>query len=267
MALVLKMEKKWKAFLEDDKAASLPLNPMDRSTRIFVHHYSDFWNLKTESFDPEPRRYIHCVKLVETHMPRPLLSDATRMWRGPTTAVNVSLDELPRGPTSRVADSQQTAGEFSKSREIPPPPDRVPLPLMPRTLTPGQQKSETNAQVNEDGGEEFAASRFVSLLAERERPKITLAKRTVPLELPPFQPPTTEITSAAEIQLRRARVAEKERRQKEAEERKRLAMEAVFASDDEGGDHGDDGKAVDTASTWSDWDEPEPVYRGSDSEE
>ena len=266
MSLALKVEKKWKAFLVDDKAASLPLYPMDRATRIFVHHYSDFWNLKTESFDPEPRRYIHCVKLPETHMPHPLLSDAARKWRGPAAAVStVSLADLPRGPSASLVHSQQTAGEPSKSREIPPPPERVPLPLQPRTLAPGEQKEETRSlgllAVNEHDEEPLASSRFTSLIEERERPKISLAKRTVPLELPPFQPRAMESNSEAEIQQRRARLTELERRKKEAEERKRRALEDVFASDDE------DDETADAASNGSDWDEPEAVYQGSDSEE
>ena len=265
MGLVLKVEKKWKAFLVDDKAASLPLYPMDRATRIFVHHYSDFWNLKTESFDPEPRRYIHCVKLPETHMPRPLLSDAAREWRGPSAVPTVSLADLPRGPSASLANSQQTAGEPSKSREIPPPPERVPLPLQPRTLALGEHKEDIGSlgvlDVNEHDGDILASGRFTSLAEGRERPKIALAKRTVPLELPPFQPRTIESNSEAEIQQRRARLTEIERRKKEAEERKRRALEDVFASDDE------DDDTADAASTGSAWEEPEAVYQGSDSDD
>jgi R3H domain len=76
MPLLLKLEKKWKTFLVDDTSASLSLYPMDKPGRKLVHHYAEFWNLKTESFDPEPKRYVHCVKLPSTHMPHPLLSNA-----------------------------------------------------------------------------------------------------------------------------------------------------------------------------------------------
>ena len=48
MPLVLKVEKKWLKFLQDDTSASLPLSRMDKPTRIFVHHYSDFWFLHTQ---------------------------------------------------------------------------------------------------------------------------------------------------------------------------------------------------------------------------
>lgn len=78
MQLLLKLEKRWKAFLEDDKAASLSLYPTDKPGRKLIHHYAEFWSLKTESFDPEPKRYVHCNKLPNTHMPRPLLSNAIR---------------------------------------------------------------------------------------------------------------------------------------------------------------------------------------------
>jgi len=282
MGLALKIEKKWKAFLEDDKSASLPLYPMDRATRTFVHHYSDFWNLKTESFDPEPQRYIHCVKLPDTHMPRPLLSDAARKWRGPATSLMsnsgpalVSIADLPRGPAGVVADSQQAAGEPSKSREIPPPPERVPLPLQPRSLSHGEQQDTTESSYKTTsflGGERYEtdqsvviADRFAPLLEERTRPKIELAKRTIPLELPPFQPPTTQAnTSEAELLHRRLRLAEIEKRKKETEERKRQVLEDAFASDDE---EDDEEKSDDAASAGSDWDQPDATYQGSDGED
>ena len=190
MGLVEKVEKKWKNFLSDDSSASMPLNPMDRPSRTFVHEYSDYWKLRTESFDPEPKRYIHCVKMLDTHTPHPLLSDAARNWRGPT--------QLPRMPAASAAlaisdhPTQQTAGQSASSREIPPPPDRVPLPLKPRSVVvslgdgglsgTGKTGKDIRAVETQSSSDATAtSSRFGSLFTGRERPKLELTKRTVPL--------------------------------------------------------------------------------------
>jgi hypothetical protein len=248
--LVLKLEKKWKAFLADDKAASIPLNPMEKKTRIIVHHYSDFWNLRTESFDPEPKRYIHCVKMLDTHMPHPLLSDVARNWRGPP----------PQGRLGEVRHnnntSQQTAGQSTKSREIPPPPERVPLPLKPRSLAPGEQKADRIPLTTEEGVTDSSNARFGSLFDGRERPKLELAKRTVPREIPEFEP-EKGFDFAADRLEREVKQEEKARKEREAADEKRRALEDAFASDDEGGGQ----------SSGSEWEEPEALYTGSDIEE
>jgi len=46
MDTVLKVERKWKAFLAD--VPSMPLNRMDRPTRAMVHEYLDYWKLRTK---------------------------------------------------------------------------------------------------------------------------------------------------------------------------------------------------------------------------
>ncbi|CAB9505857.1 R3H domain [Seminavis robusta] len=199
MGALLKLEKKWKSFLEDDKAASLPLNHMDRPMRAFVHEYSDYWKLHTESFDKEPKRYIHCVKLLDTGAPYPLLSDAARHWRGPTGA-GISLG---RG--------QQTAGQDTWGSEV-----RAPI------VTDLSAAAPTN-------------SRAAALTSAR--PKLELKERTLPLELPPFEPPTktSELEAESEEQIRRRklRMEEQKRKEQEREERKQRALEAAFASDSE----------------------------------
>jgi hypothetical protein len=227
---VLKLEKKLKSFLMDDKAASLPLNPMDKATRAMVHQYAEFWNIKTESFDPEPERYINCVKMLETHTPYPLLSDATKNWRRP----------LPEVSKSFISDhtSQQTAGQVSKSREL------------------------------QIGIAEVANSRFDGLL-EKERPKLELAPRTVPLELPPFELQQQKEAAAAydaaeDLKRQQERLEEKRRRKREAEERKKRLLEQVFASDDEE-DGSKSGEAINDSDSWGD--EPEALFTGSDDEE
>lgn len=155
MPQVLKLERKWTTFLEDDTAASCPLKAMDRPARKFTHEYSDYWNLHTESFDPEPKRYVHCVKLLETQSPSPLLSQAVRTWRGPTTQMttvnhiegpsdNRSITATATSMGASDAAAQQTAGQVTMSTAPPVPrgalhlPEgRIPLKLEPRTLPHG----------------------------------------------------------------------------------------------------------------------------------
>jgi hypothetical protein len=267
IALLLKIEKRWKAFLADDSAASLPLNCMDRPSRKFVHAYSDFWKLRTESFDPEPKRYIHCVKMLDTYTPYPLLSDAARNWRGPTPQLDIST--LPTGPDmtrfDQVSDhpSQQTAGQITKSREMPPAPDRVPLPLKPRSQVPLDEAARPVSTAAAAESQPIS-TRFDSLFIGRERQTLDLTKRSIPLEIPPFQPQKEIFNIAEDIQARQMRLQEKSQKDREETEKKRRALEDVFASDSEdekefgrrGGGNDDD----------SDWEEPKPLYSGSDEE-
>lgn len=217
MTVLLKVERKWRTFLEDDKAASLPLNKMDRPTRKLVHEYSDYWKLQTESFDYEPKRYIHCVKLLDTSSPYPLLSDAARRWRGPTGNISSLEHSL----------QHQTAGQDTS------------------------------------GGEVASNSRAAALMPER--PKLELKERTLPAELPPFQPPVMESEQQGEDadELLRRRDARERKKKDEKEERellKRRTLEAAFASDSEHESLGEVDADVE-------WEEAEALYVGSDDEE
>lgn len=228
MPLVLKVEKKWKAFLADDSAASLPLNAMDRPARKFVHHYSDFWKLRTESFDPEPRRYIHCVKMADTVMPHPLLSDAVRNWRGPTAPIT----KIESDPAIHQPAGQTTSSEEAK-----------------RSLG-GETAAPLDAPLN---------SRFDALASEpKERPKLELAKRTVPLELPPFEPPK-DYNLADEMKKSEERLKEKQKKEREAAERHQKALAAAFASDSEE-------EEEEREDSEDEWQETAPVFDGEDDE-
>jgi hypothetical protein len=252
---LLKLEKKWKTFLADDTAASLPLSKMDRQTRSFVHEYSDYWNLQTESFDPEPNRYINCVKLRDTRAPYPLLSEAIRMNQRPLLRGKEQLSEQSTAPTASVA-----------GRSMPPPPERKPLPLKPRTVTDSSSTIAKNG-VSISGApsrtmtDDISSSRFSSLADGRERPKLQLAKRSIPLELPPFEP-QKGVNIAEELERQRQREAARLLKEKELEEKRQRALEAAFASDDEDNDvHTRDLEDDD-----SEWEEKEPEYQGSDDE-
>lgn len=236
LEFLLKLEKKWKAWLQDDTAASLPLSKMDRSTRILVHEYSDFWKLHTESFDPEPRRYIHCVKLRDTAAPNPLLSVVVRNWRGPIH-------------------EQQTAGQ--SPREFPPPPEREKLQLKPRSMTP----TEASARLASAATPFEKNVRSDELFVGRERPRLELAPRTLPTELPPMEK-VYSLAEEREMQLKLRK--EEENRQAEKERLKRRALESAFASDDEEGSI----KSHDSAE-WEEFDDTmlEPAYVASDGED
>ena len=223
LGLLTKLERRWKLFLEDDKAASLPLWPMDRPARAFVHEYSDYWRLNTESFDPEPKRYIHCVKLLDTRSPRTLLSEAARCWKGPSTGKQLlDLEDLPRASKASSSDHhlQQTAGQAT-------------------TQTVISQRWEGLGKTSSP---------------PRERPKLELQKRTLPLELPPFEPPTTatlDYFNSEERKLRQERMEEKARKEREQVEAKRRALQDAFASDDEDDNNGKTGSNGDDDSEWT----------------
>lgn len=245
MGITLKLEKKWATFLTDDTAASLPMNKMDRPLRAFVHTYSDYWKLHTESFDPEPNRYIHCVKLRDTSAPRPLLSEAARKWRGPRPVIVELTDHAVK----------QTAGQTP--REFPPAPEREPLQLKPRSIyanpTPlgyaAQAEAESEAQLN---------TRSDELFSGRERPKLKLANRTLPTELPRLE---KAYGLAEERERQKATREDQLRLERREEEKKRRILESAFASDDE-----EKSIMSHDSEEWGDLD-AEEVYSGSEDEE
>lgn len=276
--VLLKLEKKWKAFLADDSAASLPLYPMIRSIRAFVHEYAEYWKLHTESFDPEPKRYIHCVKLRETSAPHPLLTDALRNWRpGQQAPHYVNTHGIDHS-------QQQTTGQPTRgSRELPAGPSRVPLSLLPRTGA-GIEHQPTNQRLSTVGSlggapsrsmvETDAAttnSRFSALFVnDRERPKLDLQKRTLPLEIPPASLAVANgQDTLATASRMRDRMQSKAQREQMALERKQRAIAAAFDSDDD--DDDDNGHAIQKrghsnydSGSESDWEEQTPAFIGND---
>ena len=263
MTEVLKLERKWKTFLADDKSSSQPLRAMPRDLRKFCHEYSDFWNLHTESFDPEPRRYIHCTKMRDTSAPHPLLSEAARKWKGPGTGAPAlppvrpaSQDDIGghQPPPPSISGHGATAREFTVTEE------RKPLKLEPRTLPPGQVLAEENGAKANDKDEwedHEPAERFSSLaLGEKERTKLNLAPRTKPLELPVYQQNQKFDAAKTRERIERER-KEKQEKQRKKEEKKRNILASAFASDSEDEDSGSDS---------SDWGEQEAVFEGSDGE-
>lgn len=261
MDFLLKLEKRWKRFLNDDKAASLPLNRMNRSARKFVHEYAEFWKLKTESFDPEPNRYIHCVKLQDTRMPQPLLSAIARSWRGPSS---LPLPDATRTIASVMNDhtSHQTAGQTSRST-LEAPVSRPPIAAKLRSATAmSSSKGDLVAL-----GETAVQNSRSGVLMDKERRQLKLLPRSVPLELPPFeeqlqQEAATALDLDEDLRRRQVRLEEKRIRERDIEQKKKKTLEDAFASDDER-DLRDNGLSNDDED--SEWgDEPEALYIGND---
>lgn len=259
MGLLLKVEKKLIKFLADDAAPSLPLNPMDRPSRAMVYEYLEYWKLQAQSYDPEPKRYIHCTKTLDTCAPYPLLSDAVRDWRGPRPVIA----SLPSPvPTSAI-------GTTRPGREIPAPPQRTPLPLKPRSSSVDRSDTREVAVGVSIGGAPTRSrlaetalqgtnSRVEPLVSQRERPKLQLAQRSLPLELPPYVPPQ-KFDVSEELQRRQERMQVQAQKEQDRIQQQQAALEAAFASDDESGGGGDDSE--------SDWDEQEALYASSSEED
>ena len=181
MVELLKVEKQWKRFLSDDREASCSLKPMARPLRKFIHEYSDFWRLHTESFDPEGRRYIYCAKLADTCAPYPSLSEAARKWRGPTAGPNTDTDMLLNLPTGPAPKPITTPDGWRTEQ-------RVRLKLAPRTVTIDQYAppASTSGMVRSTStpflsmtGERPPPPRFADL-HNKERPRLQLTKRSIP---------------------------------------------------------------------------------------
>lgn len=259
MTELLRLEKKWLSFLKDDKSASCSLKPMDKPTRKFVHEYSDFWSMHTQSFDPQPNRYVHCVKLLETRAPRPLLSEVARTWRGSVPPKVIAHVKEPTIPMEHMEGEDSIV---SSTREFLRTDERTPLRLEPRSLASGVMPPpgamfdldvESRAASKNDLVSQ-PAPRFAPLLAERERPKLNLQPRTKPLELPKYQPPKKSMYSEISNNLDMHRQAEVEKKNLQDEKNKNIfAALASDASDEEGSD--------------SDWEVGEALVKVSDDEE
>ena len=102
---------------------------------------------------------------------------------------------------------------------------------------------------------------------DKERPQLKLLKRSVPLELPPFEEQLqleamTALALDEDLRRRQVRLEEKRRREREFEQKKKQVLEDAFASDDES-----DGKRAGSSDSDSEWgDDQEPLYIGSDEE-
>jgi len=281
MTELLKVEKIWKKFLADDREASCSLRPMDRPLRKFIHEYSDFWKLHTQSFDPEGKRYIHCGKLMDTAMPYPLLSEAVKKWRGPApgsllppvpTQTTMQLPNQPQAkPQSQSQPQTQPANTEGWATE-----QRVPLKLTPRTIAEGApppppssggMTRSSSTPFLSMTGEKPPPPRFADL-HEKERPKLQLAPRTIPVEGGGAEYPQQQ--RELDMEAKKRELARMQRRENKAKkeranmEKKRAILESAFASDDDDDDDG--GGSIGASSSSSDWFEGDAAFDASDDE-
>lgn len=252
---ILKLEKRWITFLKDDTSPSLSLRPMARPLRKIVHEYSDFWKLQTESFDPEPKRYIHCIKLLDTQAPRPLLSEAVKLSR--------SSNAAPRPVATATLDTAVKTTEALDSSLLSSPPlpiveQAVPLPPRSTSVPQGAifERDDLVAKISAvvpyglplsiTAAPNFPVnpnSRFSGL--DRPRQKLNLAPRTIPQELPPFEGVSNPISQ---------RVQQKEAKRKVREAIHQNLIAKAFDSES------------DSLESSSDWEVGEAKY-GSSSDE
>ena len=113
------LERRWCELISDRTTPSCQLKPMARAIRTIVHEYSDTWKLHTCSYDPEPRRYISCVKMRDTQVPKMLLSEAARAWDGrplPQTSEAEPAPSVPRRSSSPPPNSNSRPRSSSDGR-------------------------------------------------------------------------------------------------------------------------------------------------------
>mmetsp|Transcript_10549 Transcript_10549/g.13713 ORF Transcript_10549/g.13713 Transcript_10549/m.13713 type:complete len:850 (-) Transcript_10549:53-2602(-) len=142
IGLILKIERRWKLFLKDDKLMSFQCNPMSKPLRRLIHEYSDFWFLQTQSFDPQPKRYVNCVKTVETKVPHPLLSDSVRSWRGNSETTTALVEQKFISEDVKLDGKVRECGDDMKLRSK--------LVLAPRTLPLDMPPLKLERQVVDD---------------------------------------------------------------------------------------------------------------------
>ena len=198
MDLIRKLEKRWVSFLKDDNTRSFQCNPMPRHLRRLVHEYSDYWFLHTESFDPQPKRYVNCVKTMNTKVPNPLLSVVVSSWRGPRSISN-PLDDNNNGKSFLG-----TATDHFSDNTI-----------------------EDDLNI--------------------ERPKLKLASRTLPTDLPPFKTEKQKREEAL-VERLKAQEEENERRKQEKTSMSHDTIFDAFADENSSQDNDDDSSVWTTES-------------------
>jgi len=73
---VKRIERRLSELINDQRATSVSLKAMPRAQRALVHEFVEFYGLRSESHDAEPRRYVRVIKTSMSSEPVPLLSRA-----------------------------------------------------------------------------------------------------------------------------------------------------------------------------------------------
>lgn len=75
---LIKVEQKMNMLISDAKMSSLQLKPMAKAQRDVVHWLAKYYFLRSNEYEPEPKRYVSIVKTPQSFIPSPLLSQASK---------------------------------------------------------------------------------------------------------------------------------------------------------------------------------------------
>jgi len=173
MDMVLKVELKWKAFLADHTATSMPLNCMDSPMHAMVHEYSDVLESAHGKFWSRTKTLYQLCQVV---------------WHKSTLSALVRCGLQLARASHRWWFAAEKAGQSTSGMwSSPLPPIRVPLPLkmhsdttataaMPETTGMALQGAPHRSISDDDAIKE--GYHFVALTTEREHPKLELQSAT-----------------------------------------------------------------------------------------
>ena len=117
---VVRMERQLEQFLGLTGSANKTFGIMPTAQRWVLHQLSSYFNMDSESFDPEPRRSVRVIKSAVSLLPKMKLSDAVKLYRdakagkggatpakvtlAPSTVIHLfDLDQEPRISASDLA--------------------------------------------------------------------------------------------------------------------------------------------------------------------
>ena len=249
MTTITKVEKKLKSFLLDDTSASYSFAPMKKDMRKFVHEYcADYWKLETQSYDLEPRRYVHVRKLKDTYMPNPLISEVLPSYNkdiGHKNVVPGIIDE------ETAATGNNRFEDFLKSNESTKP--NVLLYDNPIRLQAPQPYTKNKTELPQP-----SSNRALGIGCNEQRIKLNLAPRTKPIENILPQPKKEERYEYSQKSVQKERNEVKEKKLRKQRQKQRV-LERAFDSDSDSFHSLKSGES-------SEWEDMVPEYRSADEE-
>lgn len=247
MTTIVKVEKKLKSFLLDDTSASYSFSPMKKAMRKFVHEYcADYWKLETQSYDLEPRRYVHVRKLRDTRMPNPLMSDVLPSYNKDIKNKNVVPEILNE---EEVATANNRFADFLKANESTKP--DILLYNNPIGLQAPQPYTKDKMELPQP-----SSNRAMGIGCNEQRIKLNLAPRTKPIETLPAQPKKEEHYEYSKESVEKERNEAKKKKLRK-ERQKQRALQRAFESDS------DSFHSLESAES-SEWEEMTPEYCSAD---
>jgi len=191
------IEQKWFTFLRNDKEQSIQLNKLNKPMRALVHQYSPFWNIITTSYDAmslkQKRSLYH-----RTHQYQ--YEDALQM--GCTKYIHCGKTNSTVAPKLLLSEAVKNWKNNS---------------VLKSQLTIPSKPNDKSGHVD-----------IVNSPPGFERKGIVLNSRTIPLELPPYQP----IKRKDMIQKYAKKCKEKMKVEKIEKQRQKRIVKEAFNSDE-----------------------------------